>query len=369
MTVKRTVFIHSPEKLGYSHYFCRATMKNDGNTEFEMMDLFEMTPDLVCIAGEDGYFRKINPAVINKLGYTEAELFSQPIASFIHPDDRQYTARERNQLLKGKTLINFQNRYIAKKGTIIWLEWTSVFIPEKGIVFAIAKDITEPKRKEKETEEKYQAYKNMATHFKSRAEEDRKYLAHELHEEVAQLAATVKMHIAGINHQQPGLPEPVKEKLEKTLSLSDRLVRTIRRISFSVSPNMLDDLGFNSTVEWECKEFEALTGIRCRFTSECDEDDLPGEIKIDFYRICQEALSNVMEHAEASAVHVMLKSSGDIILFSISDDGKGFHVERHLTSPGILNMKQLAVSINGRISIKSGAGKGTIITVIIKKNS
>lgn len=344
-------------------------MKGEGNIEFEMLDLFEMTPDLVCIAGEDGYFRKINPAVINKLGYTEAELFSRPIASFIHPDDREYTAHERRELLNGKTLINFQNRYVTKDGTAIWLEWTSVFLPGKKIVFAIAKDITETKRKEKEIEEKYQAYKNMATHFKSRAEENRKYLAHELHEEVAQLAATVKMHIAGINHQQPGLPETVKERLEKTLSLSDRLVRTIRRISFSVSPNMLDDLGFNSTLEWECKEFEALTGIRCRFISECLEEELPREIKIDFYRICQEALSNVMEHAQAKTVHIMLRSSGDIILLSISDDGKGFHVDQHLSSPGLLNMKQLAASINGRININSGVGNGTMITVIIKKNS
>ena len=344
------------------------TMNNEGNIEFEMLALFEMTPDLVCIAGEDGYFRKINPAVINKLGYTKEELFSCPISTFIHPDDRDYTARERRQLLNGKTLLNFQNRYVAKNGTVIWLEWTSVFLPDKGIVFAIAKDITATKHREKETEEKYHTYKSMATHFKSRAEEDRKYLAHELHEEVAQLAATIKIHIAGIDHQQAGLPGSVKEKIEETLSLSDRLVRTIRRISFSVRPNMLDDLGFNATLEWECKEFQVLTGMPCKFISHCAEDDLPAGIKIDFYRICQEALSNIMEHAEAKTVTVMLHCNRDTIILSIADDGKGFDVERHSSSPGLLNMQQLAVSINGQLSIESGTGKGTKVSVVIKKS-
>lgn len=344
-------------------------MNNEENIEFEMLALFEMTPDLVCIAGEDGYFRKINPAVINKLGYTREELFSRPISSFIHPDDREYTARERSQLLKGKTLLNFQNRYIAKNGAVIWLEWTSVCLPDKGIVFAIAKDITATKHKEKETEEKYHTYKSMATHFKSRAEEDRKYLAHELHEEVAQLAATIKLQIACINHQQAAWPETVKAKIDETLSLSDRLVRTIRRISFSVRPNMLDDLGFNATLEWECKEFEVLTGIPCRFISNCSEDELTGGIKIDFYRICQEALSNTKEHAEAKAVNVMLHCNCDTIMLSITDDGKGFDVDSHNSSPGLLNIEQLAVSINGRLSIESRTGKGTRVTVAIKKTA
>lgn len=342
-------------------------MIHHGNIEFEMLALFEMTPDLVCIAGKDGYFKKVNPAVINKLGYTADELFARPVSSFIHPDDLEFTSRERNKLLQGKTLLNFQNRYQTKSGTVIWLEWTSVFLPDKEIVFAIAKDITGSKLKEKETEEKYHTYKSLATHFKSRAEEDRKYLAYELHEEVAQLAAVVKMHISWISKHLAGLPEPAKGKIEEALLLSDLLIKTIRRISFSVSPNMMDDLGFNATLEWECKEFSVLNGIPCHFISDCHEDDLTREIKIDFFRICQEAFSNIMEHAEAKAAKIILKDKGDTISLSITDDGKGFDVNRPMQSPGLLNMQQLAVSINGQLSIESGTGKGTTITVTIKK--
>ena len=341
-------------------------MQNDLH-EFEMLALFELTPDLVCIAGEDGYFRKINPAVIQKLGYSREELFFRPIASFIHPEDREYTAGARKQLLNGKTLLNFRNRYIARNGTIIWLEWTSVFLTHRKLVFAIAKDVTATKLKEKETEEKYHAYKSMATNFKSRAETDRKHLAHELHEEVAQLAATVKMQVAWVNHLET-VPDSAKEKLRATLDLSDRLVRTIRRISFSVSPSMLYDLGFAATLEWECKEFAGITGIPCQFSCECFEEDLPDAIKIDLYRICQEALNNIMEHAEASQVSVHLSCDKKSIMLRIADDGSGFDLKEKASAPGLLNMQQLAASINGNVNIISTKGKGTEVSISIKKN-
>ena len=65
------------------------------NLDFELNPFFELTPDLVCIAGKDGFFKKINPAVIDKLEYSEAELFGKPISSFIYPDDKELTERER----------------------------------------------------------------------------------------------------------------------------------------------------------------------------------------------------------------------------------------------------------------------------------
>src|SRR6186997_3524039 len=103
-------------------------------TEFEMFDLFELTPDLVCIAGKDGILKKVNPAVVQKLGYTAAELYSRPIAALIYPEDSEMTGQKRQKLLNGEALLNFQNRYIKKDGAIIWLEWTSIYIADKEIV-------------------------------------------------------------------------------------------------------------------------------------------------------------------------------------------------------------------------------------------
>jgi len=110
--------------------------------EFDLEFFFEITPDLLCIAGFDGYFKKINPAVCTTLGYTCDELFAKPISSFIHPDDREITGQRRALLIEGQPLMNFENRYVAKDGTIVWLLWTSVPIRKDNLVFAIAKNIS-----------------------------------------------------------------------------------------------------------------------------------------------------------------------------------------------------------------------------------
>jgi PAS domain S-box-containing protein len=114
-------------------------------TKFDLEYFFDLSPDLICIAGFDGYFRKINPAVSKTLKYSHAELMDRPISSFIHMEDRNATAVTRNDVKKGIPLINFENRYITKDGDIVWLEWTSIPIAEQQVIFAIAKNITAKK--------------------------------------------------------------------------------------------------------------------------------------------------------------------------------------------------------------------------------
>jgi PAS domain S-box-containing protein len=109
---------------------------------FDLEYYFEIAPDLLCIAGFDGYFKKINPAVSKTLGYTPEELFSVPINSFVHLDDQLLTSQKRSELIEGHSLLNFENRYLAKDGSIVWLSWTSVPIKRDSVVFALAKNLT-----------------------------------------------------------------------------------------------------------------------------------------------------------------------------------------------------------------------------------
>ena len=103
--------------------------------DLRLFTLFEMTPDLVCIVSKEGFFQKINPAVSRKLGYTDEELKAVPVSTFIHPADKERTASERAKLLNNHPLLNFQNRYCHKNGETVWLEWTSIYLPEKELVF------------------------------------------------------------------------------------------------------------------------------------------------------------------------------------------------------------------------------------------
>ena len=339
------------------------------NAELEIFSLFEMTPDLVCIASKNGFFKKINPAVINKLEYTKEELYSRPIFSFMHPDDREITAREREKLLKGKAMLNFQNRYITRGGEIVWLEWTSIYLPDKELVLAIAKDVTKSKLAEKEIEEKYNKFKSLATHFKASMESSRKFLAAELHEELAQLAVVVKMDIDFIKNSGSSFSEQIDKRLEHAIAASNVLINAIRRISFSISPGMINDVGLNATLQWQCKEFSILNGIPCSFKAAYNEEHLSQEIKMDFFRVCQEALINIMEHAEAKNVSISIEEIGNDICLSIVDDGKGFDADREgYKGIGLTNMKKRAELIGAGFSLTSETGKGTLLKLFIPAN-
>ncbi len=103
---------------------------------------FELSPDLLCISGFDGYFKKVNRAVLELLGFEEEELYARPINDFIHPEDQEITYRHRAELFNLKPLYNFENRYLTKSGEIVWLSWTSLPVEEEQLIFAVAKDIT-----------------------------------------------------------------------------------------------------------------------------------------------------------------------------------------------------------------------------------
>src|SRR4051812_36719238 len=111
-------------------------------TEFNLELFFELSHDLFCIAGYDGYFKRINQSVSTVLGYTQEELFAKPINDFVHPDDQDITQKNRDNLKNSIPLLNFENRYITKSGEIVWLAWTSMPNEKEKVVYAIAKNIT-----------------------------------------------------------------------------------------------------------------------------------------------------------------------------------------------------------------------------------
>jgi len=122
-----------------------STQKKTTDILYNLDYFFELSPDVMCIAGYDGYFRKVNPALLTTLGYTEEELFAKPIYHFIHEDDRSITSKKRQSLLEENELTQFENRYIHKNGSIVWFHWSSIALKKENIVYAVAKDITSKK--------------------------------------------------------------------------------------------------------------------------------------------------------------------------------------------------------------------------------
>ena len=112
----------------------------------EIYRFFEYSLDLFAIAGFDGYLKRVNPAWERTLGYTAEELFSKPIIGFIHPEDRAASMGLLEQISAGEPLINFENRYLCKDGSIKWLEWTAHAYPDEGVIYMVGRDVTERKQ-------------------------------------------------------------------------------------------------------------------------------------------------------------------------------------------------------------------------------
>lgn len=340
---------------------------NGRTTDAELAAFFELTPDLVCIAGKDGFFKKVNQAVIDKLEYTKEELFAHPIATFIFAEDAAATKKNRAGLLAGTPLRNFVNRYVTKSGRLIWLEWTSVYSPDKEIVFAIAKDVTERKKLELEVEKKYNNFKSLARHLKTRIEKDKKYLAYELHEEIAQLVVVSKLNMEWMDNNRQGLPAAFTKRIDHALAISKLLVKAIQKISFSISPSMIDELGLIPAMEWLCSEFSLLNNVHCNFTHCYKEENLTPETRTDFFRICQESLANIAQHAHANKVEVSINARGNTVTLLIKDDGRGFDIDQLKNSPGLLSLQERAASINGLLTINSSTNSGTTVNCTVEK--
>jgi PAS domain S-box-containing protein len=134
-------------------------MNHHAATKDQLEYFFELSADLFCIAGFDGYFKRINAAVSQTLGYTKEELYSRPINEFVYSEDKDVTSEVRDGLRKNNPLLNFDNRYVTKSGEIVWLSWTSLPISDDKLVFAIAKNITHKKKLE---EERNRLFLNLA---------------------------------------------------------------------------------------------------------------------------------------------------------------------------------------------------------------
>ncbi len=121
---------------------------NQRKAERELESFFNLSMDMLCVAGFDGYFKRLNPAWERTLGWTEEELLGSPWIDFVHPDDVQPTLDAGEALTEGREIASFENRYRCKDGTLRWLSWNSRPLLEQGLMYAVVRDVTAAKEAE-----------------------------------------------------------------------------------------------------------------------------------------------------------------------------------------------------------------------------
>jgi PAS domain S-box-containing protein len=135
-------------ELERANEFLRTVVAERKRAEEELSRYFTVSLDLFCIAGFDGYFKRLNPAWEKTLGFTQVELLARPYLEFVHPDDREATQAEAQKIAAGADTISFENRYLCKDGSYRWLLWKSTPITERQLIYASARDISERKQHE-----------------------------------------------------------------------------------------------------------------------------------------------------------------------------------------------------------------------------
>lgn len=207
----------------------------------------------------------------------------------------------------------------------------------------------------------------LAGRLQNVREEERAFIAREIHDELGQACTAAKMDLVLIAKKTTKHQGKLREKINSTIRLVDEMIATQRRIASQLRPRTLDDLGLNAALEWQAQEFESRTGIACRLTLPDERLVLDTERSIAIFRIFQESLTNVVRHAAATRVEAHLEITASKLIFRIRDNGKGFEPESTKAhgSLGLVGMQERAILLNGELKIESAPDAGTTLTLNI----
>jgi signal transduction histidine kinase len=228
-------------------------------------------------------------------------------------------------------------------------------------------EVAERKEAQRQLEESQARLRRLSAHLQAAREEERIRIAREIHDELGQALAGLKMDVAWLQRSRNRPGSGVAPKLEDMSALIDATVQAVRRISAELRPSLLDDLGLAAAIEWQLDEFRERTGLQCVFTSNLKNTVLDTDHATALFRIFQEALTNVVRHANATQVTVNLDEDPESLTLHIRDNGRGINEEemRQAKSFGLLGMRERVYFLEGEIDIRGAPAQGTIVTVRI----
>jgi PAS domain S-box-containing protein len=202
----------------------------------------------------------------------------------------------------------------------------------------------------------------LSARLQTAREEERTTIAREIHDELGQQLTGLKMDLAWLGGKLPKEAKLLIKKVEDMSGLIDATIQSVRRISSELRPGVLDHLGLSAAIEWQVREFQLRTGIRCEFAAPRGDLRVERRISTAIFRIFQEALTNVARHARATRVKVSLKQEGGVLGLKVQDNGRGIteRERKDRRSLGLMGMRERALFFGGKFDVKGVPGKGTL---------
>ncbi len=235
----------------------------------------------------------------------------------------------------------------------------------KGLLLSLV-DVTQRVQAERDLEVSREDLRRLSASIDTTVEEERHRIAHELHDELGQSLTALNIDLTCLSRVR--LDEAsFAARLHSMADTVGSSIQTVRRISQELRPAILDHIGLEAALEWHLGEFEKRTGFQCEFRSDLGPRSLEKQVTTALFRIFQEALTNILRHADAHSVGVMLCQEGDSLKLEIRDDGRGLDVANITvgSSLGILGMRERTARLGGQFSVVSKPNQGTTISVTV----
>lgn len=311
-------------------------------------------------------FIKINDQACELLNYSVEELLNLNIYDFISIREHQKFKQYLDQLITDGYII-FEFDLISKNGPKIPVEINARLFEynNKQTIVSVVRDNTRRSQAHNQLSKSSEQLRKLALRLQSIREEERTLIAREIHDELGQLLTVLKIQISLISKKLINDQQKVNDHIEASIKFIDQAVQFVKKITTQLRPGVLDELGLIPAIEWQAKEFEQSTGIRCKCFLPEKPIELLSEHSTALFRITQEALTNVARHSLAERVSIYLKNENKKLILEITDNGKGIHKFQidNPNSLGLLGIKERAMVFGGTVSIYSVPDQGTNLKV------
>ena len=348
--------------------------------EQERDHFFNLSLDLLSVASFDGHLERVNPAWTRCLGWSELEMTTRPWLSFVHPDDHAATIKAGSDLVEGREVREFENRYRCKDGAYRWLSWSAHALPETRQMFSITRDITAQKHAAQELRDSHDQLRALAARLQTVREDQSAHIAREIHDVLAQELTRLKIDLVWLSKRlSHPIDKPMTEPVRATLAArvvdataqADTAISSVQKIATELRPVILDSLGLFAAVEWLVEEFARRMDLTWQVAvPDCEggADALPDRDRsIALFRILQQSLTNVARHAKATRIDVRLTQETQALVMTIKDDGIGITPEQKtdVRSIGLVGIRERVLAFGGSVVFYGETGRGTTVTVRI----
>ena len=345
-------------------------------------DLYDFAPVGYFSFDRDGTILEANQAGAAMLGRPKRLLPGSPFPDHLLIKDRPVFKAHLNEVFRNPERRSCELRLKNKDGDVHVQIQSIVSENEPGSPLCTKSaviDVTAGKIAEQHLERSHADLQAACTRAEESSrillelqqarEDERSYIAHEIHDELGQMLTALSMDLSWIGKRYNKI-NALSEKVVSMTRILDMTIGTVQRITDELRPSLLEHLGLASAIKRHIWEFQKRIPIKCAVNIHPRRIALDKDRAIAIFRIFQEALANVASHADASEVRVTLKESEGVVTLEISDDGKGL-TKKQIANPqtfGLRGIRESARSFGGKVTISGSGGKGTRLKVIIPAN-